>query len=367
MWIYEHKTWPEFTFDAQEITFKLADLRHQQGKLLGKMEGLGFELRQQASLQVVTQDVIKSSAIEAENLDYQEVRSSVARRLGLDIAGLVSSSKHVDGVVEMLIDATQHFNKPLTKDRLCAWHAALFPTGYSGLKKIAVGQYRLAETGPMQVVSGAVGREKIHYQAPHADKLENEMSMFLNWFEQNTAIDPVLKAGIAHLWFVSIHPFEDGNGRIARAIADMALSRADNIPERFYSMSKQIESEKDDYYFQLERQQKSTTEVTHWLEWFLNCLGRAVDNAGEVIGKVLYKAKVWDRANQNPVNDRQRKIINRMMEDDFEGHMNTSKYAKLAKCSTDTALRDIQELKANGVFLQNAGGGRSTSYRLIEL
>jgi Fic family protein len=218
----------------------------------------------------------------------------------------------------------------------------------------------------MPVVSGAVGREKIHYPAPHADKLENEMSTFLNWFEQSNVLDPVLKAGIAHLWFVSIHPFEDGNGRIARAIADMALSRADNIPERFYSMSKQIESEKDDYYFQLERQQKSTTDVTHWLEWFLSCLGRAVDNAGEVIGKVLYKAKVWDKANQNFVNDRQRKIINRMLEDDFEGHMNTSKYAKLAKCSTDTALRDIQELKANGVFLQNAGGGRSTSYRLIK-
>jgi Fic family protein len=365
MWIYEHKTWPEFTFDLEKLTSKLAKIRYKQGMLIGKMEGLGFDLRQQASLQVITQDVIKSSAIEAENLDYHEVRSSVARRLGLDIAGLVSSSKSVDGVVEMLIDATHNFQHPLTEERLYGWHAALFPTGYSGLKKIAVAQYRLAETEPMQVVSGAIGREKMHYQAPHADKLKTEMNAFLKWFEQSNSIDMVLKAGIAHLWFISIHPFEDGNGRIARAIADMALARADNMSERFYSMSKQIESEKDDYYFQLEWQQKSTTDVTHWLEWFLSCLERAVDNADEIIGKVLYKAKVWNIVNQNLINDRQRKVINLMLEDDCEGHMNTSKYAKLAKCSTDTALRDIQELKANGIFLRNPGGGRSTSYRLI--
>ena len=365
MWIYEHHNWPIFTWDAQRLSSKLADLRHRQGRLLGRMEGLGFEFKREASLNTLTNDVVKSSAIEGENLNPEEVRSSIARRLGIDIAGLIPASRDVEGIVEMMLDVTQSFSKPLTSRRLLDWHAALFPTGRSGMQSIVVGDWRNGDDGPMQVVSGPIGNEKIHFQAPSADKLKKEMSAFLSWFENQSNDDPVLRAGIAHLWFVTIHPFEDGNGRIARAIADMALARADNIPDRFYSLSTQFASERKNYYNQLERQQRSTPEITCWLEWFLDCLGRAISSAEETLGKVLFKAGLWDKINQNPVNKRQRLIVNCMLEDNFKGHMNTSKYSKLAKCSPDTALRDIQELKARGIFIQNSGGGRSTSYRLL--
>jgi len=364
MWIHEHQDWPTFAWDAEALASKLADLRHRQGRLLGRMEGLGFELKREASLSALTDDVVKSSAIEGENLNPEEVRSSIARRLGMDIAGLVPSGRDVEGVVEMMLDATQQFSKPLTKARLFDWHAALFPTGRSGMRRIAVGGWRAIDAGPMQVVSGPIGKQKIHFEAPSADRLEKEMQAFLKWFDNGHDIDPVIKAGIAHLWFVTIHPFEDGNGRIARAIGDMVLARADGAPERFYSLSSQIEAERKRYYAQLEKQQRSAPDITGWLSWFLDCLGRAIADAETTLGNVLFKAQLWDAINQKPVNGRQRLIVNRMLEDDFEGFMNTSKYAKLTQCSNDTALRDIRDLKERGILIQNPGGGRSTSYRL---
>ncbi len=364
MWIHEHDKWPDFTWDARVLASKLADVRHQQGRLLGRMEGLGFDLRREASLETLTRDVVKSSAIEGEILNPEEVRSSIARRLGLDIAGLVPASRHVEGIVEMMLDATQTFSEPLTKDRLFGWHAALFPTGRSGMHKITVGGWRTADAGAMQVVSGPAGREKIHFEAPGAERLEKETKTFLAWFEKKTGLDAVLKAGIAHFWFVTIHPFEDGNGRIARAIGDMALARTDGTADRFYSLSSQIERERKAYYDHLERQQRSDIDITEWLSWFLDCMGHAIASAEMTLGNVLFKAELWTRINQSPVNNRQRNVINRMLEDRFKGFMNTSKYAKLAQCSNDTALRDIQDLVARGIFLQNEGGGRSTSYAL---
>ena len=363
MWIHEHHNWPDFTWNAEKLTSKLADIRHRQGRLLGRMEGLGFELKQEANLGTLTSDVVKSSAIEGEILNPQEVRSSIARRLGIDIAGTTSVNQDVEDVVEMMLDATQQFTEPLTEERLFDWHAALFPTGRSGTHRTTVGGWRSAESGPMQVVSGPIGREKVHFEAPDAKRLAHEMTEFLAWFDEED-VDPVLRAGIAHLWFVTIHPFEDGNGRIARAIADKALARADGMPYRFYSLSSQIESERKDYYDQLEKQQRDTPEITDWLEWFLDCLGRAIASAENTLSVVLFKAQLWEKINRHPVNERQRLIINHMLEDGFKGYMNTSKYAKLAKCSTDTALRDIQYLKSRGIFIQNPGGGRSTSYRL---
>jgi len=366
MCIHEHHNWPNFTWDAGKLASKLADIRHRQGRLLGKMEGLGFELKREASLSTLTSDVVKSSAIEGENLNPKEVRSSIARRLGIDTASPMPVNQDIEGIVEIMLDATQQSSKPLTKERLFDWHAALFPTGRSGMRRITVGGWRSVESGPMQVVSGPVGHEKVHFEAPDAEHLEHEMTKFLAWFEGEDGIDPVLRTGIAHLWFVTIHPFEDGNGRIARAIADMALARAEGMSYRFYSLSSQFESERKDYYDQLEKQQRGTPEATNWLEWFLGCLGRAISSAENTLSAVLFKAQLWEKINQQPVNERQRLIINRMLEDDFKGHMNTSKYAKLAKCSTDTALRDIQNLKSRGIFIQNPGGGRSTSYRLLD-
>ncbi len=364
MWIHEHQDWPNFTWDTNALASKLAAVRHRQGRLLGRLEGLGFELTREASLRTLTNDVVKSSAIEGENLNPEEVRSSIARRLGIDIAGLIPASRDVEGIVEMMLDATQQFAKPLTKARLFDWHAALFPTGRSGMHRITVGAWRTLNADPMQVVSGPIGKEQVHFEAPNAARLEKEMQAFLEWFGNGPDIDPVLKAGIAHLWFVTIHPFEDGNGRIARAIGDMALARADGTPDRFYSLSSQIEAERKDYYAQLEKQQRRTPDMTGWLEWFLDCLGRAISSAETTLGHILFKAQLWGRINQKPVNARQRLIMNRMLEDDFKGPINTSKYAKLARCSNDTALRDIQDLKERGIFIQNPGGGRSTSYRL---
>lgn len=364
MWIHEHQHWPDYSWDVEALTSKLAHVRHCQGRLLGRMEGLGFELKGEASLATLTNDVVKSSAIEGQDLNTAEVRSSIARRLGMDIAGLIPASRDVEGVVEMMLDATQHFSEPLTKDRLFDWHAALFPTGRSGMHKITVGAWRTSGVGPMQVVSGPIGKEKVHFQAPNAERLEKEMGAFLTWFASKGDTDPVIRAAIAHLWFVTIHPFEDGNGRIARAIGDMALARADGTQDRFYSLSSQIEAERKAYYDHLERQQRATPDITEWLLWFLDCLGRAINNAEKTLSNVLFKSQLWDKINQKPVNDRQRRIINRMLEDNFEGFINTSKYASLAKCSNDTALRDIQDLKQRGIFIQNPGGGRSTSYRL---
>jgi len=363
--IHELAAWPHFSWDDGALAGILAAVRHKQGRHLGKMESLGFELRAEASLTTLTDEVVKSSAIEGEHLDPAEVRSSIARKLGLDVAGLPKPGREVEGIVEMMLDATQNFEAPLTAERLSGWHAALFPTGRSGISRITVGAWRTAESGPMQVVSGPIGREKVHYEAPAAERLEAEMESYLQWFNAPPKVDPVLRAAIAHFWFVTIHPFEDGNGRIARAIADMALARADKTKERFYSMSSGIETERREYYIQLESAQRGNLDITEWLVWFLGCLDRTIDGANGKLTSVLHKARVWKRINLNPVNDRQRNVINRML-DDFKGHLTTSKYAKLAKCSNDTALRDIRELLARGIVAQNSGGGRSTSYRIAD-
>ena len=365
-YIHERTDWPNFTWDSAKLSPVLAEVRHKQGRLLGRMEGLGFQLRNEASLATLTSDVVKSSAIEGEVLSPELVRSSIARRLGIDIGGAASINRDVEGIVEMMLDATQRFTEPLTAERLFGWHASLFPTGRSGMHKITVGAWRPAEIGAMQVVSGAIGRENVHFEAPTAEKLESEMTALIQWFESRDEMDPVLRAALAHLWFVTIHPFEDGNGRIGRAIADMALARADGTKERFYSMSSQIEAERKDYYLNLEQSQRGTLDVTSWMEWFLGCLERAIAGADETLSKVLRKAKIWDRVNQGLVNERQRAVINRLM-DDFVGKLTSSKYAKLAKCSEDTALRDIRALIERGIFVQNEGGGRSTSYALVEL
>jgi Fic family protein len=365
-YIHKKAGWPSLKWNGAKLSPLLADVRHRQGRLLGRMEGLGFRLRAEASLTTLTADVIKSSAIEGELLDAAQVRSSIARRLGLDLGGSVKAGRDVEGVVEMMLDATQKFAEPLTVERLFGWHASLFPTGRSGMRRITVGACRPADIGPMQVVSGPMGRERIHFEAPAADRLKREVSEFLKWFETEAEIDPVLKAGIAHFWFVTIHPFEDGNGRISRAIADMALARAEGTKERFYSMSTQIEAEKKQYYLNLEQSQKGGTDITSWLEWFLGCLGRAIAGAEDGLAGVLRKAKTWERINsQLPVNERQRQVINRLL-DGFEGKLSTSKFATLAKCSPDTALRDIGILLERGILVQDAGGGRSTSYHLAE-
>jgi len=364
-YIYQRPRWPEFTWDSEAVAGPLAAVRHKQGKHLGRMEALGFEYRTEASLTALTDEVVKSSAIEGENLDPKEVRSSIARKLGLDVAGLVKPGRKVEGVVEMMLDATRNFDRPLTAERLFGWQAALFPTGRSGTHRITVGAWRTHEAGPMQVVSGPIGRERVHFQAPEAGRLKSEMERFLEWFAEQSEIDPVLRAAIAHFWFVTIHPFEDGNGRIARAIADMALAQADGTKDRFYSMSSAIETERREYYSQLESAQRGSLDITGWIAWFLGCLDRAIQQADKTLGSVFHKAKLWQRINPNPVNERQRNVINRMF-DDFKGHLTTSKYAKLAKCSTDTALRDIRELLERGIIVKNPGGGRSTSYRLVE-
>ena len=367
MWIHEHKDWPNFTWNIEKLTDKLTNIRFQQGHLLGRMQDLGFGLIQEANLNTLVNDVVQTSAIEGENLNPEEVRSSIAQRLGMDTVGLSPASRDVEGIVELMLDATQQYFKPLTKNRLFDWYSALFPTGLSGIRRIIIGNWRTLEQGPMQVVSGPIGQEKVHFEAPSADRLEKEMQIFLKWFDRETSIDSILKASIAHFWFVTIHPFEDGNGRIARAISDMALARADGVPERFYSMSTQIMTKRKEYYNQLEKHQRNNLEITDWLVWFLDCLGQSYSESNSIINRVLFKKQLWNKVNQKSVNDRQRLIINRMLADDFEGFMNTSKFAKMAKCSTDTALRDIQELKERNIFIQNPGSGRSTSYRLTDL
>jgi Fic family protein len=335
------------------------------------MEALGFSLRNEAVLQTLTLEVIKSSEIEGEKLDLAKVRSSIARRLGMNIAGLVPSDRHVEGVVEMMMDATQNFDKPLTKARLLDWHASLFPTGRSGIHKIVVGNWRLDGDGPMRVVSGPVGREKVHFVAPRADRLEKEMREFLKWFKNSEDLDPALKAGIAHLWFVTVHPFEDGNGRIARAIADMQLARADGSRERFYSMSVQIRQERNAYYDILEKTQKSADvtkegiDITVWLEWFLGCLSRALDTTESTLANVFKKARFWEACISTSINERQRMVINKLF-DAFEGKLTTSKWSKITKCSQDTAWRDINDLIEKGILIKEAAGGRSTSYLLKE-
>lgn len=363
-YIHELRGWPQLSWSHEKLSGQLASLRHRQGRLLGRMEGLGFTLQNEALLQTLTQDVLKSSEIEGESLDRDQVQSSIARRLGLDVGGLIPADRNVDGLVEMMLDATQHYADPLTEERLFGWHAAMFPTGRSGMTRIIVGQWR-DDSGPMQVISGRLGREKLHYQAPDAVRLPREMGRFLEWFNASHDFDPVVMAGLAHLWFVTLHPFEDGNGRIARTIADMALARSEKSARRFYSMSSQIRLERRDYYDILEKTQKDGLDVTPWLEWFLGCLDRAFEGAEEILSKVLSKARFWQTYADYSFSDRQRVMIN-LLFDGVDGKMTSSKWAKLAKCSQDTALRDIEELLKCGVLVKEPGGGRSTSYALAE-
>ena len=364
--IWELPAWPRFHWDDARLAHPLAEACHKQGRLLGRMEALGFPLRAEAVLQTLTQDVLKSSEIEGETLDPNQVRSSIARRLGMDIAGLVPADRDVEGIVEMMLDATRRFDQPLTRDRAFAWHASLFPAGRSGMRKIRVGDWRDDSDGPMEVVSGPVGRERVHFTAPPAERVDAEMTAFLDWFNTPFGIDPILRAGLAHLWFVTIHPFDDGNGRIARAIADMALAQFERSHQRFYSMSAQIRQERNAYYEILERTQKGTLDVSDWLNWFLNCLARAVDGAQETLSAVLVKARFWDRHAAVPFNERQIKLLNRIL-NGFEGKLTTSKWAKIAHCSQDTAYRDILALIDYGVLKKDEAGGRSTSYSIVEV
>ena len=363
MYIWEKGTWPNLGWSDERLSPLLARVSREQGRLIGKMEALGFDLRGEAHLRTLTDDVVKSSEIEGEILDSAQVRSSIARRLGMDAGGLIPADRDVEGVVEMTLDATGNYAKPLSAKRLFDWHAALFPTGRSGMRKIRVGMWRDDSTGPMQVVSGPIGKEVVHYQAPPADRIPTEMEQFLDWFAQPGDVDPVLTAGLAHLWFVTIHPFDDGNGRIARAIADMALARSENTGQRFYSMSAQIRRERNDYYTMLERTQKAVLDVTPWQAWFLNCLLRAVGQANVTLGAVLEKARFWQRFAAESLNDRQIKMLNRLL-DGFEGKLTSSKWAKITKSSQDTAHRDIVDLVSRGALRKDPGGGRSTSYSL---
>lgn len=364
-YIHELPRWPELTWDNGALSGALAAVRYKLGKHMGTMAALGFDLRAEAGLTSLTNDVVKSSAIEGEQLNPDEVRSSIARRLGIPSAGVPEPSRQVEGVVEMMLDATRNFDVPLTTTRLFDWHAAMFPTGRAGMHRITVGAWRTGDAGPMQIVSGPMGRERVHFEAPGAERVESEMQRFLEWFNGPSEVDPVLKAGVAHFWFVTIHPFDDGNGRIARAITDMALSMADGTKDRFYSMSSGIERERKEYYRQLESAQRGGLDITGWLAWFLACLDRTIEDARGTLSSVLHKARLWQRINRGPINERQREVINRML-DKFSGHLTTSKYAKLAKCSSDTALRDIRDLLDRGIIVKNSGGGRSTSYHLTD-
>ncbi len=366
VYIHEKENWTDFIWDNKQVMLKLGEARNLQGKLLGKMESLGFELQDEAVLDTLTLDVLKSSEIEGEFLEREQVRSSIARRLGIDIAGAVESERHVEGIVEMMLDATQRYDLPLTKDRLFGWHAALFPSGWSNLYKITVADWRKDTTGPMQVVSGPMGKEKVHYQAPNSDRIELEMKKFLQWFENDNDIDLVLKAAIAHLWFVTIHPFDDGNGRITRAITDMMLARSDKSFRRFYSMSAQIRIERKQYYKNLEKTQKGSSDITEWIVWFLQCLINAIHSTEGTLTKILYKAEFWKLHSTTIFNERQQKMLNKLL-DGFDGKLTTSKWAKINKCSQDTALRDIQDLINKDILQKEPSGGRSTNYELIKI
>ena len=365
-YIWQASDWPSWRYDLAALAQSLADVSRAQGLLMGRLADVGMALRDQASLSALTEDVIKTSEIEGEQLNVESVRSSIARRIGVDIGALAPVDRHVEGVVEMVLDATANCNAGVTRDRLFGWHAALFPTGYSGLVRINVGGWRDDTTGPMQVVSGPLGRQRMHFEAPPADRLQSETDRFINWANSASNEPPLIKAGLAHLWFVTLHPFDDGNGRIARAVGDLFLARADGSPQRFYSLSAQIQRERKAYYDILERAQKQSLDVTEWLAWFLETLHRAVEQAQHTLDAVLAKTRFWQRwaaPGSAPLNERQVKLVNRLL-DGFEGKLTSSKWASIAKCSPDTALRDITDLLARGVLRKSDAGGRSTSYEL---
>jgi len=360
-YIYQLPDWPNLTWDATSLSESLSFLRLRQGRLIGRMETLGFRERSEAELLTLTEDVIKSSEIEGETLPSEQVRSSIARRLGIDIGAVHPSDRRVDGVVEMALEATGNFAHPLSRERLFKWHRSLFPDPPRGMK---VGSWRNDAKGPMQVVSGAVGRERVHYEAPSADHLDQEMAAFFEGVHRSGNVDPILRAALAHLWFVTIHPFDDGNGRIARAIADWALARSENSSRRYYSMSAQIRRERDGYYDILEKTQKGPLDVTPWFRWFLDCLGKAIEGTEASLGAVLRKARFWKEYGRVVTNERQREILNRLLDGKFEGKLTSSKWAKMTKCSQDTAGRDIQVLVGGGILVKDDAGGRSTSYSL---
>ena len=364
--IHQLDNWPEFTWNSDDFMNLLSEARNLQGRLIGKMETLGFDLRNEALLDTLTLDVLKSSEIEGEFLNPEQVRSSIARRLGMEIAGSVESDRSVECVVEMMLDATQNCFQALTAERLFDWHAALFPTGRSGMYKITVADWRKDTTGPMQVVSGAMGKEKVHFQAPDSQLLEAEMSRFLDWFNNNTTLDLVLKAAIAHLWFVTIHPFDDGNGRITRAITDMLLAQSDKSNQRFYSMSAQIRNERKQYYELLEKTQKGNLDITDWIIWFLTCLINSLHSTDSVLTRVLFKADFWQKHANTILNERQRKLLNKVI-DGFDGKLTSSKWSRIAKCSKDSAVRDINDLINKGILQKEASGGRSTYYELADM
>lgn len=365
MYVYKRKGWPEFEWDSKLIESQIGKVRNLQGRLVGKMESLGFDLRNEASLTILTNEVVKSHEIEGEILNNDEVRSSIAVRLGIETVGLVEASRSIDGVVEMMLDATQKYSEKLNEERLFGWHNCLFPSGRSGMHKILVGKWRDKSSGPMQVVSGAMGKERVHFQAPESGSLKKEMSSFLKWLNSVKKIDPVIQAGIAHFWFITIHPFEDGNGRIARAITEMLLCRSDELSQRFYSMSAQILKERKSYYKILETSQKGSLDITKWLDWFLSSLSESIKESEQVLGKVLRKHKFWNKFAQTEFNERQRKVINKLF-DGFNSKLTSSKWARVNKCSRDTALRDIQDMESKGILRKMSGGGRSTSYELID-
>lgn len=363
MFIYQLPGWPIFSWKLKEIVMILGEVRNLQGRLMGRMESLGFEMKAEALLSTITLDVVKSAEIEGEIINPEQVRSSVARKLGIEIAGAVEPDRNVEGMVDIMIDATQNCFLPLTDERLFNWHAALFPTGRSGMYKIVVADWRKDTTGPMQVVSGALGKEKVHFQAPDSANMQAEMELFLQWFNEETGTDPVLKAGIAHLWFVTIHPFEDGNGRIGRAITDMLLARSDSSTQRFYSMSAQIRVEQKQYYEVLEKTQKGSLDITEWLIWFLRCLLNALKATDTMLSRTLFKAAFWQKHAQTDLNPRQKKLLNRLL-DGFDGKLTSSRWARIAKCSRFTAIRDINELIEAGILKKGESGGRSANYDL---
>jgi Fic family protein len=364
-YIYQKQDWPNFFWDSETLLTLLTEVRNRQGRIVGKMSALGFELKNQANLEILTQDVLNSNEIEGEILDKNQVRSSIARRLGLEVSGLVASDRNVDSVVEVMIDATKNFDKPLSKERILGWHNTLFPTGYSGMYKIQVGKFRDSNAGPMEVISGPFGKEKVHFQAPSAELLEKEMNLFLKWFNSKQNIDLVIKSAIAHLWFVTLHPFDDGNGRIARALADMILARSDGQSYRFYSMSSQIRIERKRYYEILEETQKSSLDVTKWLEWFLSCLLNSINASETILEKVVFKHEFWLKNSSKLENERQQKMLN-MLLDGFDGKLTSSKWAKICKCSQDTALRDIRDLLEKQILEKLPGGSRSTAYDIVK-
>lgn len=363
MHVHERKEWPEFHWDQGKLAGLLAEVRYLQGRVLGRMESLGFGSREEATLQILTQDVVKTSEIEGEKLDALQVRSSLARRLGMDIGGALPVDRNVEGIAEVMLDATRQYDAPLTAERLFGWHAALFPIGRSGMRRITVGGWRTKASGPMQIVSGPYGRERVHFEAPSSDRLKKEMARFLKWFNAPPETDLVIKSACAHFWFVTIHPFDDGNGRMARALADMTLARSEKSAQRFYSMSAQIQRERKEYYDVLENCQKGPLNITPWIEWFLNCLKHAIAASDKTLEAVLAKARFWKTHAGESFNARQRAILNRLL-DGYEGKLTSSKWAKLTKCSQDTALRDISDLLDRQILVKDEAGGRSTSYEL---